>query len=281
MEKNIDRVYAFRLGEFAAQLFLQGIIQSDFQLSNVGMRDNGDFTFCDLADVIWINMPENFNKENIRIMTESLLSLVDDLSGGIHRLSFLRAGMIAKSGLLGHMIYLNARENGFSSFLFCEKALRNERHSFMPLLKGEDVKEIIADWKTVDISLIMKQYGNKPEKYNTCKVRRESSSINKYYLDNTYLIYNAFDAILKDDQEKLRIVEFQLANAALAFGLPYTAYGLGQRCFVDERLSGMCNQIFRRTESYIQKYRLIADKHQGDELFEYLWLLEDLDCTLD
>ena len=140
MEKSNKNMEAFLLGVFAGELLIsKGCIQPDFQFDNVGIR-NGIPVLMDYADIIDIELPAALTKDVIRTIKESIFSLIDNYEGSFEMQSYVRAGFLARSGILGHMVYEDARDNGYSSFLFVEKSLRNTSHSLGRITKWEDVK---------------------------------------------------------------------------------------------------------------------------------------------
>lgn len=154
MENSNNNGEAFLLGVFAGELLIsKGCIQPDFQVDNVGIR-NGMPVLMDYADGIHIELPAALTKDVIRTIKESIFSLVDNYDGSFERQSYVRAGFLARTGMLGHMVYEDARDNGYSSFLFVEKLLRNIAHSLGRITKWENVKLLIGEWKEIPLDLL-------------------------------------------------------------------------------------------------------------------------------
>ena len=76
MTVSMVNFQAFKLGYFAGDMLISsGVIQPDFQIDNIGTR-NGIPGLVDYADIIKLNLPKELTKDVIRIIKESLFSLV-------------------------------------------------------------------------------------------------------------------------------------------------------------------------------------------------------------
>ena len=81
MEECKSKDQAFILGMFAGELLIsKGAIQPDFQIENVGMRENIPI-LVDSADVIFVKLPDGLSKDVIRTIKESIFSLADNYEG--------------------------------------------------------------------------------------------------------------------------------------------------------------------------------------------------------
>ena len=101
MKKPNKNMEAFLLGVFAGELLIsKGCIQPDFQVENVGIR-NGIPVLMDYADIIGVELPAALTRDVIRIIKESIFSLVDNYEGSFEAQSYVRAGFLARSGMLG------------------------------------------------------------------------------------------------------------------------------------------------------------------------------------
>lgn len=152
MEDFKSREQAFTLGLFAGELLMsKGAIQPDFQLDNIGMRDCVP-CLVDSADVMFVNLPSGLTKDVIRTIKESIFSLNDNYEDFEHQ-SYVRAGFLSRTGILGHMVYEDARDNGYSSFLFVEKRMKNIEHSLGRITKWTDVKSTIGEWMQISLNI--------------------------------------------------------------------------------------------------------------------------------
>ena len=270
MFENKKEVVAFRLGVFFSELLLRGAIQPDFQIDNIGWRGNNP-VLLDSADIVSVKLPEDLTKDLVRDLTESLFSLADSFEGSFIENSYLRAGIIFKAGVLGHMIYEAARGNGYSSFIYTEKSLRKSDHSLMRITKWTDIKSAIAEW--IQISSRNEHDVVEPLEY----------PINVYYLDNSKYIFNLLDAIVTDNQEKEAMVIMNMAMSSLQFGMPYTAFGLAKKCkLISEtpQVQTVSDGIVSQTNEYVADYKEVVVTYLDRDIFEFLWLLEDLDITV-
>ena len=78
MKKPNKNMEAFLLGVFAGELLIsKGCIQPDFQVENVGIR-NGIPVLMDYADIIGVELRAALTRDVIRIIKESIVSLVDN-----------------------------------------------------------------------------------------------------------------------------------------------------------------------------------------------------------
>ena len=87
MFKNETAVMAYYLktyflGEWVALTMLDGIVNPDMQMSNLGTRPGNplEFLFLDYPNAKKIAMPDDINEEEVRIFTEALYPLLDDLN---------------------------------------------------------------------------------------------------------------------------------------------------------------------------------------------------------
>lgn len=277
MEDNRSKRQAFTLGMFAGELLItQGVIQPDFQIENIGMRGNIP-TLLDYADVIRVKLPDALTKDVVRIIKESLFSLVDDFEGDFACQSYTRAGFLLRTGMLGHMVYEDARDNKYSSFMFVEREMKSADHSLARITKWTDVKSTIGEWMNISIDVF--KLGN----INDATDRKENLSyvMNKYYLKNTLHILSLIKENITEREKEC--IYADIATTALQFGMPYMAYGFASKCKAsvkDEQLIALCSMILNQTYEYVSDYLRIVDKHLNRDPIELMWILEDLDITV-
>lgn len=272
---------AFILGQFAGELLIsKGVIQPDFQLDNIGSR-NGIPVLLDSADVIKVRLPEGLTKDVIRTMKESIFSLADNYVGSFMANSYVRAGFLARTGMLGHMVYEDARDNGYSSFLYVEKSLRKKEHSLGRIIKWIDVKEAIDEWMGIPLDLFTIRE-NKNE-YDNKEKRRLSVQLNNYYLKNTFHIVALTDDYNVKEKERLTGIYLDISTTALQYGMPYMAYGFAKKCKImtdEEQVNLFCDMVLNQTIEHVKEYEYIVNKHIERDDLELMWILEDLDITV-
>lgn len=219
---------AFQLGYFAGELLMsKGVIQPDFQFNNIGIR-NGKPVLLDYADIITVNLPAELTKDSVRTIKESIFSLADNYEGSFEHNSYLRAGFLARTGMLGHIVYADARDNTYSSFLFVEKNLKNKEYSLGRITKWSDVKAVISEWMEIQLDSFgganMKMASETEEK------RELVYEINNYYLKNTFHILVLVDNSIMNEKKYVAEVYLDIALTALKYGMPYMAYGFSKKC---------------------------------------------------
>ncbi|WP_317368342.1 hypothetical protein [uncultured Tyzzerella sp.] len=279
MGKAENKEQAFMLGVFTGELLMsKGAIQPDFQLDNIGIR-NGMPCLLDYADIVFVNLPADLSKDIIKAIKESLFSLTDNYEVSFKHNSHVRVGFIFRTGMLGHIIYESARNNGYSSFTFVEKGLKRKEHSLARITKWSDVKSVIGDWKEIPLDL----FGT--EKLNCLDNKKHvpTYDVNDYYLKNTIHILALADKSIMSENSKANKIYLDASLTALQFGLPYTAYGFAKKCKAltnNIQVVQLCDMVFEKTQEYIEEYKDVVDRHVDREAFELMWILEDLDISI-
>lgn len=279
MEESRNKEQAFILGAFAGELLMsKGMIQPDFQLSNVGIR-NGIPCLLDYADSLFVKLPGDLTQDIIKSIKESLFSLVDNFEGSFKNNSYVRAGFISRTGMLGHMAYESARDNGYSSFMFVEKDLRRKEHSLARITKWSDVKSVIGEWMKIPLDIF------NAEKSNDFDNKRHVllCDINAYYLRNTIHILALTDKSVISENSNVVKIYLEISLAALQFGLPYMAYGFAKKCkTITDNIQVLqaCDMVLEKTQEYVEDYKEVVDRHINREPFEFMWLLEDFDISI-
>lgn len=279
MTDSMIKFQAFQLGAFAGDMLIsRGVIQPDFQIDNIGTR-NGIPVLVDYADIIKVNLPKELTKDVIRIIKESLFSLVDNYEGSFKSNSYVRAGFISRTGMLGHMIYESTRDNGYSSFMFVEKDLRCKEHSLARITKWSDVKSVIGEWMEIPLDLFDAE---KTDDFNN-KKRIFAYDINEYYLRNTIHIWALTDKSIMSENRNVMKIYLEMSLSALQFGLPYMAYGFANKCkaITDNiQVVQTCDIILEKTQAYVEEYKDVVDRYINREAFELMWILEDFDISI-
>lgn len=280
MKKTNKNMEAFLLGVFAGELLIsKGCIQPDFQVENVGIR-NGIPVLMDYADIIGVELPAALTRDVIRIIKESIFSLVDNYEGSFEAQSYVRAGFLARSGMLGHMVYEDARDNGYSSFLFVEKSLRNTAHSLGRITKWEDVKPLIGEWIEIPLDLLNVQ---SDLELKQDKEKKTIHPLNGYYLQNIVHIMSLLDHDILGDEKKCAQIYADICISALRYGMPYMAYGYAQKCLTmasTNEILSIGELVINETHDATREYKNYVDKFIELEDFQFMWILEDFDITI-
>ena len=296
MKKNKFFGYKlYALGEFVAKTMLHGIINPDMQLSNLGTRREPpyDFVFLDYPNVKKISLPDELNKEYVRQLTESLFPLLDDLKGDFFDISYFRAGFVSYGGYLGHFIFDNTIENGYSSFIFKKPPASFSISAFdsNDILDGFALG-MIKEWQQLSLDDISIKTFHTLEQYNLSSQRQTVSPLNMYYMDILYFV-RSFLALNFDEKHKkdaltpIAILCANWAKASFCYNLPYSAFGLFKKCLSMEvpipQLTDICTSGIS-TINDTGRIQLDAlpfiEQLMGEDLFSLLWILRDLDRSI-
>ena len=125
--------------------------------------------------------------------------------------SYVRAGFISRTGMLGYMVYESARDNGYSSFMFVEKDLRCKDHSLARITKLSDDKPVIDEWTKIPLDLFnaekLTDFDNKEHML--------VYDINVYYLKNTIHILVLMDKLVMSENSKVVKIYLEMCLFAL------------------------------------------------------------------
>ena len=113
----------YRLGEYVAEIMLNGIYHPDMQISNIGFRPGEAAPlFLDYPEVEKFKMPEELDADRIRQLTEAIFPLIEAMDGSFLFNSYFRAGYLGYGGVLTWELFTNAINNGFSSNIYVKHA---------------------------------------------------------------------------------------------------------------------------------------------------------------
>ena len=271
----------YAIGDFAAETMLNGKIQPDFKIDNLGV-DGSSIVFVDSPEVFSCCIPDELDNDLLRKITESIFSLLRSLHG-YKDISSFRAGFTARGGLLADIVWNNLANKGFSSLsytgIYGNKLLYDI--SNMPFTKT--LKEYISEWKTIPFDII--NIGNIPslEAYLRSEIRTTRAQLSTYYLDFLYYI-RRYIILQQHCPEQVPILILNMGLLAYQFGKTYSAFGLLSKCVeisrLDHDISKVCADklhTLKQTELIAPEFENIILDNIDNDLFELIWLLNDLD----
>lgn len=272
----------YRLGEFVAEIMLNGIYHPDMQISNIGFRPGEAAPlFMDYPEVEKFEMPEELDADRIRQLTEAIFPLVEAMEGSFLFNSYFRAGYLGYGGVLTWELFANAINNGFSSNVYVKHPKVKEEYDASGLSK--DLASAIEEWKSIDLKEVKLETYKTLDEYNQSDLRKNISMQNKFYLDMHYFYRGC---ILFNSREDAAIALaptiLNMALAATNYGMPYTEYGLLKKCLNIEHGNRQINQICRQE---IKKLKFLNNQSisfinhcvEKFDLYELLWILYDED----
>lgn len=272
----------YRLGEFAAEIMLNGIYHPDMQISNIGFRPGeANPIFLDFPETEKFEMPEGLDANRIRQLTESIFPLADATEGSFMFTSYFRAGYLGYGGVLTWELFANAINNGFSSNVYIKHPKEKKEYDASRL--SEELVLAIEEWKSIDLKEVKLENYKTLDEYNQSGLRKNISMQNKFYLDMHYLYRSC---ILFNSREDAAIAlapaVLNMALAATNYGMPYTEYGLLKKCLSLEHGNRQINQICRQE---IKKLKFLNNQSisfinrcvEKCDLYELLWILYDED----
>lgn len=271
----------YAIGEFAAETMLNGKIQPDFKMDNLGINGSR-IVFVDSPEVFSCCIPDELDNEVLRKITESIFSLLRSLHS-YKDISSFRVGFTSRGGLLADIIWNNLANKGFSSLSY--KGIYNGEllYDTSNMASTKTLKECISEWKLIPFDII--NIGNIPslQSYLSSEVRTARTQLSTYYLDFLYYI-RSYIVLKQHCSEQVPILILNMGLWAHQFGKTYSAFGLLSKCVEISRpnhdIIKVCAdklRILKQTESICSELENIILDNIDQELFEYLWLLNDLD----
>lgn len=272
----------YRLGEFAAEIMLNGIYHPDMQISNIGFRQGEAAPlFLDFPEVEKFEMPEGLDVDRIRQLTESIFPLVDATEGSFLFTSYFRAGYLGYGGVLTWELFANAINNGFSSNVYIKHPKVKKEYDASGL--SGVLVPVIEEWKSIDLKEVKLENFKTLDEYNQSGLRKNISMQNRFYLDMHYFYRSCILFSSREDAAiALAPAVLNMALAATNYGMPYTEYGLLKKCLGIEHGNRQINQICRQE---IKKLKLLNNQSisfinhcvEKYDLYELLWILYDED----
>lgn len=277
-----EYLYYYIIGEFAAEQMLKGNIQPDFKLENIGISEKG-LIFVDYADMFIRQIPDDLDDNLLRQLTESLFSLVRSIDNYKY-ISIMRAGFIARGGVLADIIWKNMANKGFNSLSYkgiCDNKLQYDAIDDLTL---EITTERIIQWKKLPFDKV--KIGELPNMniFLNSDIRKETPAISLYYFDRLYYsrCYNKLD---EEDSDEDPILIMNMGMSAFRNNKKYCAFGLLSKCIdmtqtnseINKKCAKVLNKLRHTKHLSTTLKKLILD-YVDYELFEFLWILNDVDA---
>lgn len=277
---------SYKLGEFAASTMLKGHIQPDFKLNNTGF-DKSNIIFIDYADMFICKIPDDLNEILIRRLNKALSVLVRDSLKNNQDISWLRAGFIARGGLLADMLWINMANNGFSSLSYygiCKKPLRNVNIDNRTL---EMFKEQIWRWNSIPLDEITIRSLPTLSSYYESGIREKAPLFALFYLDRLYYS-RCYSKLVMDSIDQIPILIMNMGITALQHNHKYCAFGLLRKSMAMATTNYETYITCRKAiNKLVQTQRLVPElmnlifANIKLPLFDFLWLLNDIDVFED
>lgn len=296
----------YTLGDFVAHTILDGIINTDMQLENIGYS-NGYPIFRDYANTKVINIPDHLSADTCQIFTSALFSVIEDIKYSFSKSSNFRMGFISRGGLLSHAIFLNMINSGISSswYIKCDFPIPSYDPSF--LYSDLKSKLLIRNWMKQPLDQITPLKYCVLIDYEYSKERSLIRNANRYYLDMLYYSrgYTFWGNMLQEifpcedsPERKNPILESnifsmnlscnlyieRMAETALCYKNYYTAYGLFNKCLsaihIDDKIRKASQESLASISKSVHMNSAICDfimENINRDLFEFMWILDDLD----
>lgn len=272
---------AYAIGEFAADIMLKGVIQKDFKLDNIGFS-NSNPVFVDYADCVNFSIPNELNEEFLREISESLFSLIRSLKT-FESVSTVRAGLIAKGGILADIAWRNLSNNGVNALSYKSLIDKSLKYDGINELKNEINRNRIIQWKDMPLDNITIEKYRDLVSYKNSDIRKGTSSFLKFHLDRLYYI-RCYNELIKSNANQIPIPIMNMGVTAFRDDKKYCAFGLLNKCIAMSKnntmMDQMCEKSLRKlihTKRLSPKLKKLILENLDLEFFELLWLLDDID----
>lgn len=268
-------------GNFAATTMLHGIIQPDMKISNIGITDWG-MVFNDFAEATKIQIPEELTVDSLRRLSRSILPLFDCFPDFKSK-SYLRAGFIARGGLLADIILRECMRKDFGSLMFFEGGsfTSSAELDAIEYISQPIIEQALSEWVVFPSEQTVETNIQCAQQYWETDAREQISSFNRYFLDR-YFYYRIYMEIPAGEYPAL------LAKAgcsAFKYDRKYRAYGLlkkalplltgGWKPFYKECKKNYNNTIHMKKLN--PEIKAFIDEHIDMDYYELTWILDDFD----
>lgn len=277
-----EYLYYYMIGEFAAEQMLKGNIQPDFKMENIGKGEYAPI-FVDYADVFIRKIPDDLDENLLRQLTESLFSLVRSIDNYKY-ISNMRAGFTARGGVLADIIWLNLANKGFYSLSYKEICDNKLQYDAIDDLTLEITTKRIIQWKEIFFDKV--KIGSLPSLniFFNSDIRRETSSISLYYFDRLYYS-RCYNKLAEEDSDEDPILIMNMGMSAFRNNKKYCALGLLSKCIdmteTNSEINKKCTKVLnklRHTKHLSPALKKLILDYVDHELFEFLWILNDVDA---
>ena len=279
-----EYLYYYMIGEFAAELMLKGYIQPDFKIENIGIDINENrLIFVDYADMFIRKIPDDLDENLLRQLTESLFSLVRSIDNYKY-ISIMRAGFTARGGILADIIWQNLANKGFTSLSYKEIFDNKLNYSAIDDLTLEITTKQIIQWKAIPFDKV--KIGVLPSLiiFLDSDIRKQTPSISLYYLDRMYYS-RCYNKLAEKDFDEDPILIMNMGMAAFRNNKKYCAFGLLSKCIdmtqINSEINKKCTKVLnklRHTKHLSPALKKLILDYVDHELFEFLWILNDVDA---
>ena len=277
-----EYMYYYIIGEFAAEQMLKGHIQPDFKIENIGIEEY-DLVFVDYADMFVRKIPDVLDENLPRQLTESLFSLVRSIDNYKY-ISIMRAGFTARGGILADIIWHNMANRGFTSLSYNGILDKELDYSAIDELTLEITTKQIIQWKEINFNKVKIGTYHTLYAYSDSDLRKETSSISRFYLDRLYYS-RCYNKLNEKDSDEDPILIMNMGMSAFRNNKKYSAFGLLSKCVDMSKNNFMINKMCTNTLNKLRHTKrlspalknLILD-YIDLELFELLWILDDVDA---
>ncbi len=272
-----EYLYYYIIGEFAAEQMLKGNIQPDFKIENIGI-DQDRLVFVDYADMFIRKIPDDLDENLLCQLTESLFSLVRSIENCKY-ISIMRAGFTARGGILADIIWQNLANRDFTSLSYIGIFDNEPNYSAIDDLTLEITTKRIIQWQAIPLDKVNIEALPSLNIFLNSDIRKETPSISLYYFDRMY--YSRCYNKLKEDP----ILIMNMGMSAFRNNKKYCAFGLLSKCIdmtetnseINKKCTNVLNKLGHTKHLSPALKKLILD-YVDHELFEFLWILNDLDA---
>lgn len=277
----INEIEIYDIGYFIADFMIKGYIHKDLKPDNIGSNE-GAPVFIDYTKETIAQIPEPVNLAAIEQLTLSILSFIINIQPS--QIGEFRAGFISRGGKLADIVWANLSNRGFS-FLNNNGIVTDKLCYNVPDIISDDyIRKQIQKWKETKFDKINLSTFPTMKDFKESALRCDAQIYCRPYIDKMYFNNCCFKFYPKAPNNLPELFR-HMGESALNNDEKYTAYGL-------LKFSIDMNPVFS-TELKICKKKLgtiihtkranpklltLIDNHLNMNFFDFLWLLNEIDC---